>query len=130
MIWSQLPNQIPIHFNIADQADNFQPKPLVVFGLPIFDLMVHLFMIFMMGNYMPKLKVNHTVGIRLPWTLQSEDNWHKTHRFAGKLWVLGGLILLLEAGLQFALSYVLVLVILAIVLIPILYSYQLSRKNR
>ena len=52
---------------------------------------------------MPKLKVNHTVGIRLPWTLQSEDNWHKTHRLVGKLWVLGGLILLLEAGLQFAL---------------------------
>lgn len=83
-----------------------------------------------MGNYMPKLKVNHTVGIRLPWTLHSEDNWHKTHRLAGKLWVLGGLILLLEAGLQFALSYVLVLVILTIVLIPVMYSYQLSRKNR
>ena len=188
MIWSQLPNQIPIHFNIADQADNFQPKPLVVFGLPILLLLVHLFVIFMigrdpknrmmnekmvkvnhwltpivslstsyliyskalgsttnpsvfvsvllglifviMGNYMPKLKVNHTVGIRLPWTLQSEDNWHKTHRLAGKLWVLGGLILLLEAGLQFALSYVLALVILAIVLIPVMYSYQLSRKNR
>ena len=188
MIWSQLPNQIPIHFNIADQADNFQPKPLVVFGLPILLLLVHLFVIFMigrdpknrtmnekmiraiywltpivslstsyliyskalgsttnpsvfvsvllglifviMGNYMPKLKVNHTVGIRLPWTLQSEDNWHKTHRLAGKLWVLGGLILLLEAGLQFALSYVLVLVILAIVFIPVMYSYQLSRKNR
>jgi len=179
MIWSQLPNQIPIHFNFAGQANNFQSKPLVVFGLPIFDLMVHLFVIFMigrkmiraiywltpivslstsyliyskalgsttnpsvfvsvllglifviMGNYMPKLKVNHTVGIRLPWTLQSEDNWHKTHRLAGKLWVLGGLILLLEAGLQFALSYVLVLVILAIVVIPMVYSYQLSRKNR
>ncbi|WP_141754512.1 SdpI family protein, partial [Streptococcus sp. HMSC065E03] len=57
-------------------------------------------------------------------------NWHKTHRLAGKLWVLGGLILLLEAGLQFALSYVLVLVILAIVFIPVMYSYQLSRKNR
>lgn len=188
MIWPQLPNQIPIHFNFAGQANNFQSNPLVVFGIPIFDLMVHLFVIFVigrdpknsamsekmvkviywvipivslssfyliyskalgsttnpsivvsallglilviMGNYMPKLKVNHTVGIRLPWTLQSEDNWHKTHRLAGKLWVLGGLILLLEAGLQFALSYVLVLVILAIVFIPVMYSYQLSRKNR
>ena len=188
MIWSQLPNQIPIHFNIADQADNFQPKPLVVFGLPIFLLLVHLFVIFMigrdpknrtmnekmvkviywlipivslsvfyliyskalgsttnpsifvsallglifvmMGNYMPKLKVNHTVGIRLPWTLQSEDNWHKTHRLAGKLWVLGGLILLLDAGLQFAVPYVMGIVILAIVPIPILYSYQISRKSR
>lgn len=188
IIWSQLPNQISIHFNAAGQANNFQSKVLAVFGLPVFLLLVHLFVIFVirrdlknsamnekmvrviywltpivslstsyliyskalgsttnpsvfvsvllglifviMGNYMPKLKVNHTVGIRLPWTLQSEENWHKTHRLAGKLWVLGGLILLLEAGLQFALSYVLVLVILTIVLIPILYSYQLSRKNR
>ena len=188
MIWSQLPNQIPIHFNAAGQANNFQSKALAVFGLPVFLLLVHLFVIFMigrdpknsamnekmvkviywlipivslivsyliyskalgsttnpyvfvsallglifviMGNYMPKLKVNHTVGIRLPWTLQNEDNWHKTHRLAGKLWVLGGLILLLEAGLQFALSYVLVLVILAIVFIPMVYSYQLSRNNR
>ena len=188
MIWSQLPNQIPIHFNVADQADNFQSKPLVVFGLPLFLLLVHLFVIFvtardpknqtmnekmgkviywltpivslsisyliyskalgsttnpsifasallglifvMLGNYMPKLKVNHTVGIRLPWTLQSEDNWHKTHRLAGKLWVLGGLILLLEAGIQFAVPYVMGIDILTIVLIPILHSYQLSRKNR
>ena len=187
IIWKQLPNQIPIHFNIADQADNFQPKPLVVFGLPFFLLLVHLFVIFMigrdpknrtmnekmvkviywlipivslivsyliyskaldsttnpsivvsallglifviMGNYMPKLKVNHTVGIRLPWTLQSEDNWHKTHRLAGKLWVIGGLILLIEAGIQFAVPYVMVIVILTIVFIPILYSYQLSRKD-
>ena len=188
IIWSQLPNQIPIHFNLAGQANNFQSKPLAVFGLPLFLLLVHLFVIFvtardsknrtmnekmvkviywltpivslsvsyliytkalgsmtnpsifasallglifvMMGNYMPKLKVNHTVGIRLPWTLQSEDNWHKTHRLAGKLWVLGGLILLLEAGLQFAVPYVMGIVILAIVFIPVVYSYQLSRKNR
>lgn len=187
IIWKQLPNQISIHFNLAGQANNFQSKPLAVFGLPLFLLLVHLFVIFvtardpknqtmnkkmgkviywltpivsvsvfyliyskalgsttnpsivvsallglifvMMGNYMPKLKVNHTVGIRLPWTLQSEDNWHKTHRLAGKLWVLGGLLLLLEAGLQFAVPYVMGIVILTIVLIPILYSYQLSRKD-
>ena len=188
MIWSQLPNQIPIHFNAAGQANNFQSKALAVLGLPVFFLLVHLFVIFMigrdpknrtmnekmvkviywlipivslivsyliyskalgsttnpsvfvsallglifliMGNYMPKLKVNHTVGIRLPWTLQSEDNWHKTHRLAGKLWVVGGLILLLESGLQFAVPYVMGIVILTIVFIPVMYSYQLSRKNR
>ena len=187
MIWSQLPNQIPIHFNFAGQANSFSSKLLAVIGLPIFLLLVHLFVIFvtsrdpknqtmnekmgkviywltpivslslsyliyskalgsttnpsifvsallglifvMMGNYMPKLKVNHKVGIRLPWTLQSEDNWHKTHRLAGKLWVLGGLILLIEAGIQFAVPYVMGIVILTIVLIPILYSYQLSRED-
>ena len=188
IIWKQLPNQISIHFNLAGQANNFQSKALAVFGLPVFLLLVHLFVIFMigrdpknftmnekmgkviywltpivslsvfyliyskalgsttnpsifvsallglifvmMGNYMPKLKVNHTVGIRLPWTLQSEDNWHKTHRLAGKLWVVGGLILLLESGLQFAVPYVMGIVILTIVFIPVMYSYQLSRKNR
>ena len=188
IIWKQLPNQIPIHFNLAGQANNYQSKPLAVFGLPLFLLLMHLFVIFvtardsknqtmnekmgkviywltpivslgvfyliyskalgsttnpsifasallglifvMMGNYIPKLKVNHTVGIRLPWTLQSEDNWHKTHRLAGKLWVLGGLILLIEAGIQFAVPYVMGIVILTIVFIPVMYSYQLSRKNR
>ena len=187
IIWKQLPNQISIHFNLEGQANNFQSKPLVVFGLPLFLLLVHLFVIFMigrdpknftinkkmgkviywlipivslnvfyliyskalgsttnpsifasallglifvmMGNYMPKLKVNHTVGIRLPWSLQSEDNWHKTHRLAGKLWVLGGLILLLDAGLQFAVPYVMGIVILSIVFIPVMYSYQLSRRD-
>ena len=187
MIWSQLPNQIPIHFNFAGQANSFSSKLLAVIGLPIFLLLVHLFVIFvtsrdpknqtmnekmgkviywltpivslslsyliyskalgsttnpsifvsallglifvMMGNYMPKLKVNHTVGVRLPWTLQSEDNWHKTHRLAGKLWVLGGLILLLDAGLPFATPYVMGFVILSIVFIPVMYSYQLSRRD-
>ena len=57
MIWSQLPNQIPIHFNFAGQANNFQSKPLVVFGLPIFDLMVHLFMIFMIWENLIKKEV-------------------------------------------------------------------------
>ena len=36
IIWSQLPNQIPIHFNVAGQANNFQSKALAVFGLPFF----------------------------------------------------------------------------------------------
>ena len=41
IIWPQLPNQIPIHFNLAGQANNFQSKPLAVFGLPLFLLLVH-----------------------------------------------------------------------------------------
>ena len=31
------------------------------------------------GNYLPKCKQNYTVGIKLPWTLNSEVNWNKTH---------------------------------------------------
>jgi uncharacterized membrane protein len=48
-----------------------------------------------LGNYMPKFKQNYVMGIRLPWTLDSEDNWYATHRFAGKIWTLGGLVFLI-----------------------------------
>ncbi|MFQ9409913.1 MAG: SdpI family protein [Evtepia gabavorous] len=34
------------------------------------------------------------MGIRLPWTLADEDNWAYTHRLAGKVWTIGGLVIL------------------------------------
>ena len=37
------------------------------------------------GNYFPKCRPNRTVGIRISWTLGSEENWNATHRFAGKV---------------------------------------------
>ena len=39
------------------------------------------------GNYLPKVKPNRTIGIRVVWTLQDEENWNATHRFSGKIWV-------------------------------------------
>ena len=44
----------------------------------------------MLGNYMPKLQQNYTVGIKLPWTLNSAENWNRTHRLGGKLFIVGG----------------------------------------
>ena len=46
----------------------------------------------LLGNYMSKNHQNYTVGIKLPWTLNSEENWNRTHRMAGKLWILAGLV--------------------------------------
>lgn len=39
------------------------------------------------GNYFPKLRRNRTLGIKVSWTLGNEENWNRTHRFAGKVWV-------------------------------------------
>jgi uncharacterized membrane protein len=44
------------------------------------------------GNYMPKCKQNFTLGIKLPWTLNSEANWNATHRLAGKVWMAAGVL--------------------------------------
>lgn len=81
------------------------------------------------GNYLPKIQRNATVGIRIPWTLSDDRNWYKTHRMAGKLWVIGGLIILLESFIQVALPYVMGVVIAIMIVVPIVYSFILSRKN-
>lgn len=81
-----------------------------------------------LGNYLPKTHRNHTIGIRIPWTLSDDKNWHKTHRMAGKLWVLGGLLILLESFVQVAMPYVMGLVIAIMIIAPMIYSFLLSRK--
>lgn len=84
-------------------------------------------MFMVVGNLLPKCKRNRTIGIKLPWTLKDDDNWNKTHRLAGKLWVLGGAVILATAVFG---NFVLLLgIILLMVIIPTVYSYLLYRKS-
>ena len=53
-----------------------------------------------LGNYLPVLKQNPYVGIRTPGTLKSERKWRLAHRFGGKVFLAGGLLLVL-VGLLF-----------------------------
>ena len=77
------------------------------------------------GNYLPKVSQNHTLGIRIKWTLENEENWNATHRFAGRVWMIGGLLMMAciflpTAALPFALFILLPL----LVLVPVIYSYR------
>ena len=85
-----------------------------------------LFMI--IGNYMPKVKQNYTMGIKIPWTLNSEDNWNKTHRFAGFIFVLSGLWMIVSAVLNLNDMWA-VIPALVCVFFPVIYSYLLYRKE-
>lgn len=49
------------------------------------------------GNYLPKIRRNHTLGIKLPWTLKNEECWNKTHRFSGYVTIIAGAILSIGA---------------------------------
>lgn len=53
-----------------------------------------------LGNYLPRVRPNYTFGIRTPWTLASEDNWRRTHRFAGPVFVAAGAAMLVAALLS------------------------------
>ena len=79
------------------------------------------------GNYLPKCQHNYTVGIKVPWTLNSEENWNRTHRFAGPLWVISGVLFIITAFIG---SVVLgVVIILGASFIPMIYSYLYYKKH-
>jgi uncharacterized membrane protein len=86
----------------------------------------------LLGNLMMHVKPNYFVGIRVPWTLENEDNWRKTHRLAGKLWfTTGALLCILTLVLPFVYAMVIFLAgIGLIVVIPIGYSYLYFRKHQ
>lgn len=86
-------------------------------------------LIILIGNYLPKTRKNYIIGIRLPWTLENDENWRKTHRLAGKIWVLGGLLLFLNSFVQLYVYWVFFLTLLLVVLMPGVYSYQLSKSE-
>lgn len=83
-----------------------------------------------LGNYLPKCQRNSTVGIKLPWTLWDEENWNATHRFAGKLWVIGGVLMMACAWLLTSLlPWALTALLLPLAFAPCVYSYWLWRKK-
>ena len=81
------------------------------------------------GNYLPKSKQNYTVGIKLPWTLNNEANWNKTHRLAGYLWIIGGLLMFLNSFLKIYWIPVFFIIISCMIFIPAIYSYILYKNG-
>lgn len=84
-----------------------------------------------MGNYLTQVKHNYMFGIRTPWTLANEEIWRKTHRLAGPLMMIGGIISLISSffsGLAAVIVFIIVIVIASI--IPVFYSYLLYTRNR
>lgn len=80
------------------------------------------------GNYLPKCKPNYHVGIKLPWTFASEENWRKTHRFGGKVWVVAGFLAVI-AGI-FRLDILLMAVLFGAIVLPCGYSYLEFKKEQ
>ncbi len=80
-----------------------------------------------LGNYMPKCKQSHTIGIKVPWTLESEENWNYTHRLAGKVWFIGGLLIIALSFLKTVWIFMAITIIM--VIIPVIGSYLFHKKE-
>lgn len=82
-----------------------------------------------LGNYLPKVRSNFFLGIRTPWTLSSDQVWYRTHRMAGPLMVVAGLVMMASAWLPPTWRFA--VVIGAAVVLPIVaigYSWVLYRR--
>ncbi len=104
-----------------DQEFNFVRFVPIIFGV----------MFIAIGNYMPKVTQNKTLGIKIRWTLCNEENWNKTHRFAGKVWVIMGCVILLSVLLPKNFTIIAVLISLFLsILLPFVYSYNIYRNHK
>ena len=184
-LWDQLPEQLPIHWDVNGEVDGWSSKAFAVFGLsgimlavqwlcalgtsadpkkaahpekvlnlvlwiiPVLSVVLYAItyatalgkelrievimpiiiglLLTIVGNYMPKCRQNYTIGIKLPWTLNSEENWNKTHRFAGRLWTVCGLVMILTGF--FGGFPIFLVIALLMAFAPTIYSYVLHRKG-
>lgn len=95
--------------------------------LIVFTMLGLLFMV--LGNYMGQIRPNYFTGIRTPWTLASDEVWRKTHRLAGPLWMIGGLIFLVTAFLPgISVPPMLGVLVAVTIVVPCAASYYYFRK--
>ena len=189
LLWHQLPEQLPVHFNSEGVADSYQSKLWGVIFIYLFILACHWFaaiitsvdprrrnisgkifrlvlwicpvisvfaglviygtalkwpwvnvnamanlvlgVIFVLiGNYLPKCRQNYTIGIKLPWTLNDAENWDKTHRFAGKLWMLCGILEIIVGFFPIVRFEAATIALILLATVPVAaYSYLFYRKK-
>lgn len=84
-----------------------------------------------LGNYLPRIRSNWWIGIRTPWTLESETVWRETHRVAGWTFVAAGLALVagglfVPAGTREWTSGIALAIGVAV---PFVYSYLAFRRE-
>ena len=92
----------------------------------IVPLLIGLLMV-IIGNWLPKCKPTWTLGIKLPWTLAAENNWNRTHRFAGPVWVVCGMVIMLCALIGGAFLWVMPATFVVMIAAPTVYSYLLFK---
>lgn len=80
-----------------------------------------------MGNVMPKLRHNYTIGIKTAWTLADPENWYHTHRVAGWTMVIGGVVLLTSS--LWPSLWLLVAVTVLSCGIPVVYSFVYFKRH-
>ena len=191
VVYNRLPAEVPTHFNMAGEPDDWAGRIWAAFMMPVMGMVMyglfHVFprisprrqnferfedtywlianatiaflsalhvlvlgralgwpiditsamllgvggMFMVIGNVLPRTRSNWWIGIRTPWTMESENVWRATHRLAGKTFMLGGAITIVGAILPADIRPWVAMGALAIGgFIPVIFSYLYWRRER
>lgn len=108
-----------IHFGFLASALGWRGPISTVVGLVFGGALVA------MGNVMPRLRPNPIAGLRSAAMLRDPIAWRKAHANFGRLWVFGGVLVVLVA--LFAARYALV-AFLAVVLLSVIVAPLFTRR--
>ena len=190
-VYSRLPEQVPTHFNIAGEPDDWSGRFFAAFLMPAMGILMYLVfhllprisprranlvrfddtywmianvtiafmsalhvlvlgralgwpiditsaillgvgaMFMIIGNVLPRTRSNWWIGIRTPWTMESESVWRATHRLAGKTFMIGGAITIVGALMPADIRPWVAMGALGIGgFIPVIFSYLYWRRER
>src|SRR5271157_2022835 len=87
------------------------------------------FFVFYVGLLLGKARRNYFIGIRTPWTLNSDTVWNKTHQLGSKLFEVAGAITLVGVFFPHIAVYIFLIVLMAVSLVTIVYSYFAFRQE-
>lgn len=76
--------QLYASYTFASATPSISPSRMIAIVTSISFILI--------GNVLPKCKRNSMIGIRVSWTLDNDEVWYHTHRFGGKVFIIGGLI--------------------------------------
>ncbi|HBH95976.1 MAG TPA: hypothetical protein DDX91_09485 [Ruminococcaceae bacterium] len=82
------------------------------------------------GNIMPKLRMNSCIGLRTGWSMKNEAVWKKSQRFGGaSLMIAGAVTVLVCCFVKGLVCTALSLgILLACIIVDIIYTYKAAKK--
>lgn len=82
------------------------------------------------GNIMPKLKMNSIIGLRTPWSMKNTTTWRQSQRFGGISFIITGIIIVLIClFLEDTSLFAAVLAVMsASLLVDIVYTYFMAKR--
>ena len=82
------------------------------------------------GNIMPKARMNSVMGLRTSWSMKNETTWKKSQRFGGISFIIGGIAIVVVCFLNRGIAcFWWTMGIFALLLVvDVCYTYKISRK--